>query len=332
MTWELAVERFAYALTHDERSKRTSDHYKDDLAAFERWWSENRNQERLIPSAVVEEDIREWKRSLSNEPLNDSGFTKPRWDKLNQERRAKGQDPLPPFVERAENGGRRKPAAVNAKLAALKSFLTWCQREGIIATVPMMPRRAKLAQSGVKWLEPREQNRLLRELRYDRNAARNLPMVEILLNTGLRVAELVELNWGDVVLTDGGRKGELSVRAGKGCKPRTIPLTKTARDAFRRLEELNPRHKPTDAVFSSQRRARITISGVQEVMSKYGVHAHQLRHSFGMALQKQGRPFPEIARLMGHSSVVTTMQNYSTPSSVDLRSAVESIDTAGDDD
>jgi site-specific recombinase XerD len=300
-SWEEARERFIRSLADEERSRHTRDHYEADIRAFEAWWDENRPDERLLPTAVVEEDIRDWKRSLKTESLDDTGRT-------------------------------RKPATINAKLAAVKSFLRWCQREEIIPAMPAMPRREKLGAPAVKWLDQAEERRLLRALEQSKRhrEGRNLPMVQVMLGTGLRVAELVALEWRDITISE--RKGDVIVRAGKGCKPRTVPIARTARAAFRRLQELDHGHKPTDPVFSSQRRDRLTPRGVQQVLAPFNVHPHQLRHTYGMRLQRAGRPLPEIAKLMGHSSVVTTMQSYGTPSEVDLRGAVESIDPGGDDD
>ena len=49
---------------------------------------------------------------------------------------------------------------------------------------------------------------------------------------------------------------------------------------------------------------------------------------FGMNLRRAGIDWPVVAKLMGHTSVVTTMQHYGTPSEGDLRAAV---DSDGDD-
>jgi len=73
-------------------------------------------------------------------------------------------------------------------------------------------------------------------------------------------------------------------------------------------------------------RRRLTVRGVQEALARYGIHPHQLRHTFGMTLQKAGKPLPVIAKLMGHTSVITTMQLYGTPSEADLRAAVAGED------
>ena len=59
---------------------------------------------------------------------------------------------------------------------------------------------------------------------------RNIGIIKILLNTGLRVQELCNLKWLHV--TSSERKGKLIVNSGKGAKYREVPLNKDVRDAF----------------------------------------------------------------------------------------------------
>ncbi len=59
---------------------------------------------------------------------------------------------------------------------------------------------------------------------------RDLAIIKVILNTGLRVNELCELRWSEIILSE--RKGNLSVRRGKGNKHREVPLNKDARNAF----------------------------------------------------------------------------------------------------
>ena len=69
--------------------------------------------------------------------------------------------------------------------------------------------------------------------------ARDIAMVALMLNTGLRVAELAALRWTDLEVRD--RSGKLTVRRGKGRKQRTIPLNIEARNALNKLRALRER-------------------------------------------------------------------------------------------
>lgn len=73
----------------------------------------------------------------------------------------------------------------------------------------------------IHWLSRTEQHALLRRVeRY--GSTRDLGAVKLLLNTGLRVSELEALHWCDITMSE--RKGNLTVRSGKGCKRREVPL------------------------------------------------------------------------------------------------------------
>ena len=269
----------------------------------------------LTPQAITDYDFREWQRHLREEKLDKTGRT-------------------------------RKPATVNAKTAALKSFLQWAYGTRIIQAIPEAPPRRKLGSRAVKWLDRKEQRQLLREAARDRNP-RNPAMVEILIETGLRVAELVVLRW-DLDVKLGERKGTVTVQAGKGCKPRgPLPLSPEARRAFQKLRDLDPDAAPGDRVFKSQRKdptdpeqnKPLTVRGVQELLCHYAeklgwekLHPHQLRHTLAVNWRKRTPPvdWPQIAAYLGHSSVKTTMDNYATPSERDLEAAVNPY--ADDDD
>jgi site-specific recombinase XerD len=312
-SWSDAVDRFMNSLDHAGRSSHTTHHYRDDLRAFATWWAET-SAEALSPTAITDYDLREWKRHLREEKLDETGRT-------------------------------RKPATINAKLAAVKSFLHWAVRAKVITAAPEAPRREKLGNRRVKWLDAREQRQLLRQAARDRNP-RNLAMVEILIETGLRVAEFVALRWElDVKLSE--RKGSVNVRAGKGCKPRgPLPLSPIARKAFQRLRELDPDAAPGEPAITSQRldpardgrRRPLTPRGVQELLGRYaaklrwdGLHPHQLRHTCAVNMRNRGVDWPTIAAYLGHSSVKTTMDNYATPSPRDLEAAVAGSAVDGDD-
>ena len=72
-----------------------------------------------------------------------------------------------------------------------------------------------------KALEKAERHRIIREA--DRNSSRrNYAIITLLLNTGIRLSELVSLDWDDVDISN--RKGTLRIRNGKGKMERTIPL------------------------------------------------------------------------------------------------------------
>ncbi|QEH39317.1 Tyrosine recombinase XerC (plasmid) [Aquisphaera giovannonii] len=288
--WAGAVDRFVGHLATARKSVHTLHHYREDLAAFAAWWP-TVSADELTPAAITGFDVARWQAHLVEEPL----------------------DPV---------GRRRKPATVNAKLAALRSFLLWAGKAGVVDKVPEVPRRERLGRRMVRWLDRRQLHQLLR-----RSAARprDHAVITALVETGLRVAELVALRWYDVELKE--RKGTIAVRSGKGRKPRIVPLSRDARAAFESLRPAGVR--PGDPVFVGQR-GPLKVRGVQDLLAKYedpkagldNLTPHMLRHTFAIGLRDRGVPWPTIAALMGHESVKTTMDNYAVPSERDLEAAI----------
>ncbi|TPG69291.1 hypothetical protein EEL31_12675 [Brevibacillus laterosporus] len=99
-----------------------------------------------------------------------------------------------------------------------------------------------------------EYNKLMREIERTGNK-RDFAIVVTLLYTGLRVSELVNLDQSDVESSE--RKGERTVRTGKGNKERTIPLNAEVRRAINRYIE--ERSDSNDALFLSNRQLLLKI-------------------------------------------------------------------------
>jgi integrase len=305
-SWDTSVDQFMDYLRNDQRSPHTLVQYAGYLQAFAAWFKKVSPAVVLTPAEVTDRDLRDWQKHLR-------------------------QDKLP-----KGDGRTRKPATVNTELAAIKSFLFWAYRKGVIKTMPDTPRRGKTGERDVKWLDAREQRALLREASRDRDK-RNLAIIEILIETGLRVAELVNLKWTDITLRE--RKAELTVRAGKGAKPRgPLVITPEARQAFKTLRAMDPEVGPDDYVFLGQR-GSLTVKGVQALMRRYAqrlnwenLSPHQLRHTFAMNARSGDKPrldWNELARYLGHSSVKTAMDHYGVPS---MRGIGEKMDPDSDDD
>ena len=150
----------------------------------------------------------------------------------------------------------------------------------------------------------------------------------VLLNTGLRVSELVALEIEDITFSE--RKGELRVRAGKGTKERTIPLNESCRKAIKAWYLVRLINKPSK-VFTTQR-GYATTRAVQTVLESIGESAHVenltphvARHTFAKNLINTGVSLEKVAMLLGHSSLDTTMV-YTTPGMSDLDKAVRTLD------
>ena len=285
---------FALFLEEAERSPVTIKNYLCDLKYFEKWFFQKKDSI-LSPDLITPTDLRDYKQYLSEVLL-------------------------------------LKPKTINRKLSSLKSFLNWAVAEEFICDhhIPHIPKPIREEKIGPQWLEPLEQHALIKKVEQGKNQ-RDLTIIQLLLNTGLRVSELCNLMWSDIKLTS--RKGRLIVRSGKGSKRREIPLNQDARKALKDLDYSHNKGKE-EAVFMGQR-GPMTPRGVESMFRKYVAHTeldevtpHKLRHTFCKNLIDAGVSLEKVALLAGHENLETT-RRYCSPSNHDLEAAVELIGVQG---
>jgi integrase len=144
----------------------------------------------------------------------------------------------------------------------------------------------------------------------------------ILLNTGLRRAEFVNLRWEDVNLEAGilrvvNRDGFTT----KNYRNRTIPLSPKTVEFFKRLKELNP-EKPCSL---SQDQLSRVISYYAKKAGFHDVTCHTLRHTFASHLVMKGIDLVTVKKLMGHLDLNTTLV-YAKVTEEHKLKAISSID------
>jgi len=224
---------------------------------------------------------------------------------------------------RARLASRQKPASVNAALAALQRFYGWAHQTGRAKANPT----AKLKPLASQPLAPQGFTAIERQ-RLRREAERAGPMadaiVTALLNTGLRVDELINLTWTDLVLQP--RSGHASIRKGKGEKARLVPLNAAVRDALRAIRPVGA-HGP---VFRGKR-GPYTDRGIRNLLAVLGrraevahVHPHRFRHDAARRLV-EAVDLPTVAALLGHSRL-DTVRLYAQPDQAALTRAAAALE------
>lgn len=209
-------------------------------------------------------------------------------------------------------------ATINKVWNAIKTFSKWAGKREAIEDVSVV-KQPDVKKGAPKGLDRLERNKLLREIDRSGNK-RDMAIVTVLMMTGIRVSELVALDRDDVAMTERG--GSLTIRAGKGNKERVVPLNAEARRAIQKyLEERSDSHS---ALFISNRQERISVRNVQYLLGRYGVHPHQLRHTFITGLVRANEDIAVIQSLSGHSSADMILR-YSQPTEEDKQQAVEAI-------
>lgn len=287
----LIFQDFSAYLKSSERSHLTVKNYLADLHHFEKWFLETNDYLEFNPADLTPTDLREFKQFLL----------------INNE---------------------MKPASVNRRFASLRSFLKWANEVGFSHNIQLskIPKFEKTEKTGIRWLDRKEENALLRSVERG-GAKRDIAIIKLLLNTGLRVAELCSLRWSEIIINE--RKGILTVLQGKGGKRREVPLNYDARQVL--LDLGYKQYAGKKAWIFVGQRGKLTPRGVQTLFRKYAdpvkltnLSPHSLRHTFCKNLLNAGISLEKIAILAGHESLDTT-RLYLEPSLKDLEGAVEAI-------
>ncbi len=145
-------------------------------------------------------------------------------------------------------------------------------------------------------------------------------MIVLLLNTGIRLGELVSLDRDDVEISE--RKGSLRVRNGKGKMERIIPLNAETRRALKYYFE--ERKDSEEPLFLSNRHRRISTRTIQHIAENLGVNVHRLRHTFITSLVRSKEDISTIQSLSGHKTADMILR-YSKPTEKDKQQAVERL-------
>ena len=227
-----------------------------------------------------------------------------------------------------------RPTTVNRRLDALRRLCRWAQGTGVMAAdIARDLRRIRLPRNRQPLgLLDAEVHAVLRAAGVSTHglARRNYALVQLMLQTGLRVGEVAALRIADISLHD--RSGCVHVRHGKGLKDREVPLNATARRAMKQYLEERPGAIASEPLFLSGRDSALPVRSIQAViaslarrarLSRIPVSAHTLRHTFALAyLRDNPGKLVELANLLGHDSLDTTAL-YTRSSRDDLAADLE---------
>lgn len=212
----------------------------------------------------------------------------------------------------------RKKSSIGRKLAALKGFFRYLVHNKRIDKDPLLlissPKQEKPLP---KFLTVDDAFQLLDTVKLGTGLdQRDRAMLEVFYSTGIRVSELVGLDWADIDI----QLGIVRV-VGKGSKERIVPIGAVAlksleayADAARQQWKVACRG--ATPVFLNHRGRRITTRSVARIVEKHlklaGIEIkmgpHGLRHSFATHLLNGGADLRVIQELLGHVSLSTTQR------------------------
>ena len=197
---------------------------------------------------------------------------------------------------------RLAPATINRRLASVRSFLRFTLGAARVPDAALAPRRPRRLPDAPKLAEVETMVAMVDGT--DPLALRNAALVELVYSCGLRSAEAVALDLGDVDF----EQEAVHVR-GKGGKERVVPL---GEEAAHRVARFLRDGRPTlarganDALFVSAHGRRLDTSTLRRLVA----NPHRLRHAYATHLLEGGADLRTIQELLGHASLSTT-QIYS---------------------
>jgi site-specific recombinase XerD len=204
---------------------------------------------------------------------------------------------------RARGRGRLAPTTISRKLAAVRGLVRYTLGRERVPDTPLAPRQRRRLPDAPK---TQEVDAIVDSLAGEGPLAlRNQAIVELVYSAGLRSAEAIALDLGDVDF----EQELVHVRSGKGAKDRVVPLGEEAAHLVARyLREARPQlaRGAQNALFLSARGRRLDTSTLRRLVP----HPHRLRHAFATHLLEGGADLRTIQELLGHASLSTT-QMYS---------------------
>jgi len=140
---------------------------------------------------------------------------------------------------------------------------------------------------------------------------RNRAIIIIMLDTGLRVSEVINLKWEHIDLM----AGKLMVREGKGGKDRTLWFNNRAEEALKSWRERQAEKIGNcDYVFTTLKGGQLCSRYLRDMVYRYigkanikkSISPHNLRHTFATDLYRETGNLRLVQKMLGHADISTT--------------------------
>lgn len=210
---------------------------------------------------------------------------------------------------------KNKMTTIQNKKRYLNSFYSFLLNEGLVSSNPVSRIETFKIEQTIKKAFSIED---MESIRKTCTHIRDRTLIEFLYSTGLRVSELVSLNVGDIDMSN----KEFTV-IGKGNKERIVYFSSSTRfhleDYFKwrmKNENISEDELKLKPLFVGIRKPfeRLSKEGIEARLRNIGlsakvedVHPHRFRRTFATNMAARGMKIEEIAKLMGHSKLETTL-------------------------
>jgi len=231
-------------------------------------------------------------------------------------------------VVNAHNGMPLSPATIQGYVRSIKAFFAWADREEYLPSNPTA--KIPVPKAPIKVIPTFTEEHvssLITECRNDNGTSqRNLTIILLLLDTGVRVSELVGLDVGDVNLEE----GFITIKQGKGGKGRVVPVGSLLQKSLWKYLNGSRPTPLTDQVqrlFLSEYGLPLTRNGIQQLLRRMAGRAgvsgvrcspHTFRHTFAKNYLLRGGDIFSLQKILGHSSL-NSVRIYLNLFGVDLK-------------
>jgi integrase/recombinase XerC len=215
---------------------------------------------------------------------------------------------------------RLAPSSISRKIAAVRTWMRWLRRRGVITTCPADELATPKVRRGLPAHLSVDAAKEVVEAPSAETPVgiRDRAILELLYGSGLRASELCGLDLETVNLREGSARV-----LGKGNKERMVPLGRRAIEAVVqwlgvRAGFVHPRHKTQDsrALFLTVRGARLYPRSLGKLVHVHGaagagradLHPHALRHTCATHMLDGGADLRAIQEMLGHASLSTTQR------------------------
>ena len=200
--------------------------------------------------------------------------------------------------------GGPSPASCNTFICGVNAFLNWLHQEGHLAEKIRIP-KVIVEQNVLRTLTAEQAQRIIQSKSTGRNQTRARLVALIILDSGLRISEVLRLRRTDVDFDN------LVIRVlGKGKKERLVPMSFELRKAlFRYAREQN------ELLFGTRNGTAVSVRNFErdfkELCTRLGIvgvrcSPHTLRHTFAVNYLRAGGNLFYLSKILGHASVTTT--------------------------
>lgn len=197
------------------------------------------------------------------------------------------------------------PKSISRKINSIKTFFRFLKASGVITSDPAI----EIEHPKYEVKPPRILSKI--EYRALRDACRGdvriYAIVELFLQTGIRIGELANLTLDDVKLS------EMHISAQEGHAERNVPLNKAAKEALERYLEIRGNNAQSKSLFITKTGRPLLIRNIRTAIDRYfriagieGAKVNDLRHTFIAHHLMAGTAITTLSKLVGHKRLSTT--------------------------